>query len=133
MRTPHVASGGRYPVLRAFAIIYVILSVLALLAGIIGAGWALLRAPFPTGDRVIIALFVLVGSFFLVVGSLAVSEIVKLFMDVEHNTRIAAMRVNDVESTTVTTESGVPMPSTRGNRLRSLDEETAEGALLRGH
>jgi hypothetical protein len=132
MQTPHVASGGRYPVLRAFAIIYVIMAVLALLGGVIGAGWALLRAPFPTADRVIIGAFVLVGSFFLVVGSLAVSEIVKLFMDIEHNTRIHALRALGDEVVASTT-SGNNETVVHTNRLREMEEETAEGALLRGH
>ena len=47
MHTPHVLSGGRYPVLRALAIIYVIGAGLALVSTLIGVGYAL----FGTGSR----------------------------------------------------------------------------------
>jgi len=131
MRTPHVQSGGRYPVLRAFAILYVIMAVIALISGIVGAGWALVAAPWNVGNRVVLAMMALAGSFFLIVGSLAVAEIIKLFMDIEHNTRQMAMRGSVEPTTTVVT----PGNSDSGhiNRMREMNEETAEGALLRGH
>jgi hypothetical protein len=127
-----MSSGGRYPVLRAFAIIYVIMSVIALISGIVTAGWALLRSPWGVGDRIVLALLALAGSFFLVVGSLAVAEIIKLFMDIEHNTRISALRSLGQEVTTSTSASNNETV-VHTNRLREMDEETAEGALLRGH
>ena len=37
----HLSSGGRYPVLRAFAILSMILAVVALISGLVAAGWAL--------------------------------------------------------------------------------------------
>jgi hypothetical protein len=135
MRTPHVASGSRYPVLRAFAILYLIGAVVALISGIVGAGWALIAAPWNVGNRVVLALLTLAGAFFLIVGSLAVAEIIKLFIDIEHNTRAMAMRDTMVEAPAARAPSMVS-PSTDGgwaNRIRELDEETAEGALLRGH
>jgi len=115
-------------VLRAFAIIYMVMAVVALLSGIAGAGWALVAAPWNVGNRIMLALLSLAGSFFLIVGTLAVAEIIKLFIDIEHNTRIAALRsIGDNGSPTV--DESVRS----GNRLRQLDEETAEAALVRGH
>jgi hypothetical protein len=134
MRTPHVASGGRYPVLRAFAILYVIMSVVALIAGIVGAGWALVAAPWNVGNRIMLALMALASSFFLIVGTLAVAEVIKLFMDIEHNTRMTAMRsMGETPVVTTTTVASNGPEITHANRMREMDEETAEGALLRGH
>jgi hypothetical protein len=134
MRTPHVSSGGRYPVLRAFAILYVIMSVIALIAGIIGAGWALIAAPWNVGNRIMLALMALASSFFLIVGTLAVAEVIKLFMDIEHNTRLTAMRAMGETTTAAPTVAAANGPeAAHVNRLREMDEETAEGALLRGH
>jgi cytochrome b subunit of formate dehydrogenase len=127
MRTPHFSSGGRYPVLRAFAILYVLMAVIAVISGIGGALWALVAAPWNVGNRVALALLALAGTFFLVVGILAVAEVIKLFIDIEHNTRIHA---HSLEEGMVQTSSS---QGQRPNRLRELDEETAEGALLRGH
>ena len=130
MRTPHVNSGGRYPVLRALAILYVIMAVIALVAGLIGAGWALVAAPWNVGNRLILALLTLAGSIFVILGSLAVAEVLKLFMDIEQNTRMYMTR-----ETTDATRS-MPVAASDGgrpNRLREMDEETAETALLRGH
>jgi hypothetical protein len=134
MRTPHVSSGGRYPVLRAFSILYVFMAVLALLSGLVAAGWALVAAPWNVGNRIVLALLALAASFFLVVGTLAVAEIIKLFMDIEHNTRMHAMRfANPGDNTIAIDGSGKPLSAGHLNRMRDLDVETAEGALLRGH
>lgn len=133
MRTPHVASGGRYPVLRAFAILYLVMAGIALLSGIIGAGWALVSAPWSVGNRIVLAMLALAGSFFLVVGSLAIAEVIKLFMDIEHNTRMAAMGHSMPGGDNHA--ASMPSGSTAGhiNRMNALDEETAESALVRGH
>ena len=128
MRTPHLSSGGRYPVLRAFAIIYLIMAVVALVSGIIGAGWALIAAPWDTGNRVVLALLTLSGSFFLAVGSLAVAELIKLFMDIEHNTRVGGARGASVDNAVTASN-----PDNGRGRFDDLEAETAEGALLRGH
>lgn len=124
MRGPHVASGGRYPVLRAFAIIYLVMAVVALLSGLVAAGWALIYAPWDIENRVVLALLSLAGSFFLIVGSLAVAEIIKLFIDIEHNTRIGALRSQD--------EAISAAPEIRHSNRFTDDEETAEAALIRG-
>ena len=130
MRAPHVNSGGRYPVLRALAILYVIMAGIALVAGLIGAGWALVAAPWNVGNRVVLALLTLAGAFFLILGSLAVAEVLKLFMDIEHNSRMANLR--DVPEA-MRNANNVAGSDGGRNRLREMDEETAETALLRGH
>jgi hypothetical protein len=128
MHRPHLLSGGRYPVLRALAIIYLILAGIAILGGVIGAGWALVRLPLTVGDKIISAAAILVSSFFVVITMLAVAEVIKLFIDVEHNTRIAALRALRPTGPGDTSATGVD-----GGRLRELSEETAEAALLKGH
>jgi hypothetical protein len=127
MHRPHLLSGGRYPVLRALAIIYVILAGIAVLGGLIGAGWALVRLPLTVGDKIISAAAILVSSFFVVISTLAIAEVIKLFIDVEHNTRIAALRA--LRPVTPGDGSG----AIDAGRLRELSEETAEAALLKGH
>ena len=134
MRTPHVASGGRYPVLRAIGIIYVVMAGLSIIVGLIAAGYILASQPWSMTTRVVWAIVSLAGTCFAVIGSLAVAEVLKLFMDVEHNTRIAAMRTASDTTTTSTVVGGPNGPeAAHVNRIRELDEETAEGALLRGH
>lgn len=64
MQRVHFSSGGRYPVLRAIAIIYLVLGGLSVLGGIVAVFWMLLRAPFDSVDRVILAAAALGGSVF---------------------------------------------------------------------
>jgi hypothetical protein len=110
------------------------MSVVALIGGIVGAGWALVAAPWNIGNRIVLALMALAGTFFLIVGTLAVAEVIKLFMDIEHNTRIAAMRSMEETTTAPPVASAANGPEVAHvNRMREMDEETAEGALLRGH
>ena len=127
MTRPQMMSGGRYPVLRALGILYLVGAGVGVLAGLFAAGWALISAPWGVGDRIALALSVLAGAFFLVLTMCAIAEVLKLAIDLEHNTRLAA--VNRFAS----------MPangaSTDGGRMRidEMDQETAESALLRGH
>ena len=130
MRTPHVLSGGRYPVLRSLAIIYVIGAALAAVATVIGVVWALAAGDGAGTDRLIMAAAALGGGFLLVITMLAVAEVLKLFIDVEHNTRMAAAApalAAPATSDTVRSDGGP------ANRIHALDEETAEVALIRGH
>jgi hypothetical protein len=136
MHTPHVHSGGRYPVLRALAILYLIGSAVAILGGLIAAGWALVRAPYAPGDRVILAVAALAAAFFVVISMLAIAEVLKLFIDVERNTRLAALGGRPAVPPSPAVEpglTGTPGERTHTNRLDALDDETAEAALLRGH
>jgi len=135
MSSRYLTSGGRYPVLRALALLYLIGAAVAVVAGILGTIWALAWAPDTAGHRVILALGVLAGTFFVTISMLAVAEVLKLFMDIEHNSRMIRL-VYSVGSTLAastnasTSSSNLTVSATR---LADLDEETAEGALIRGH
>jgi len=140
MHTPYVHSGGRYPVLRSLAILYLLGAAVAALAGIVAIIWSLVRAPFGMGDRFVFAFAALAATFFAVISMLAIAEVLKLFIDVEHNTRLTAVaamqRVAVVPpsdaiaaAAAMSGDGGVRAPS----RLDALDDETAEAALLRGH
>jgi hypothetical protein len=115
-------------VLRALAIIYLILGAIAVFSGLIGAGWALVRLPLSVGDKIIAAAAILVSSFFIVITMLAIAEVIKLAIDVEHNTRVSALRAMRPLTPMENVE-----PGRDGGRLADLDEETAEAALLKGH
>jgi len=128
MLKAHLMSGGRYPVLRSLAILYLIGACVAVLAGIAAVVWTLGWGPGAAGDRLLISLGAVAATFFIVISMLAIAEVLKLFIDLEHNSRVAALGVAH------TATSGTPMSETeRSNRLAALDEETAEAALLRGH
>jgi hypothetical protein len=142
MSRTHILSGGRYPVLRALGIMYLIMAGLALIGGLIAAGYILATQPWQPITRIVWAIVSLAGTFFAVVGFLAVAEVLKLFIDVEHNVRMTASNTACLGTTTVTTAPApsVQIPVTGGdggpgrmNRIAMLDEETAEAALIRGH
>ena len=118
-------SGGRYPVLRALAIIYLFLAGVVIVGGIATMLWMLIRAPYPITDRVILAAAALAGAVFGGALMLGAAEIIKLFVDLERNTRMAWL---DRATTSPTGQ-----PPTGEKRLSILHEETAEAALIRGH
>jgi hypothetical protein len=128
MQRIQFSSGGRYPVLRSIAIIYVVLGAISIIGGLVAVFWMLLRAPFDSVDRIILAAAALVGSVFWCALMLGGAEALKLFIDIEHNTRMMSML-----------RPMTPMPSEQAmgaghnNRISVLEEETAEAALLRGH
>ena len=129
--------------LRALAIIYVIAAGLAVISTILGVGYVLFGVGLAWSDRAIIAVGVLTAGVFLVLSMLAIAEVLKLVIDIEHNTRVGANRAGAYAAApaTMTTAAGVATvegdgaaaAAARGNRLDELDEETAEAALLRGH
>ena len=136
MNRKHLMSGGRYPVLRALAILYLLASALVLIGGIIVAGYILATQPWQITTRVVWAIVSLVGTFFGVLGCFAVAEVIKLFIDIEHNTRQSSMIVTTPAPSmpagvSVGTEGSAAV--VHRNRLDMLDEETAEAALIRGH
>jgi hypothetical protein len=143
MHKPHVQSGGRYPVLRALAIWYLIGAALTLVGVVVGIGYIFARAPGGFTDHLIMTVGALIAGFFVVVSMLAVAEVLKLFIDIEHNTRVNAPGRIGMPAAVVTTASpgGIAVTSEvvrgdgAGGRLADLDldEETAEAALLRGH
>jgi hypothetical protein len=129
-------SGGRYPVLRALAIIYLIGAALTIFAGIYAIWWAITRFS-DVADRLVLVSAACAGTFLMVVSMLAVAEVLKLFIDIEHNTRIAAMRAAgeipaSVTVATATSDNGGKLGG-RLVELECIDDETAEAALLRGH
>ena len=154
MHTTHVSSGGRYPALRALAILYLVAAVAVLVVGV----WRAIRvlsAADPSGfdvfgatpdmaSRALSAVSWLAASFIGVLVMFGVAELIKLLIDIERNTRLAAMRSAAIETgaataTTATTVTagadGVGEGVPGGGRLGQLleGEETAEGALIRGH
>lgn len=141
MHRAHVMTGGRYPVLRALGILYLIGALAILCYGLYWIGWTMFRAPASMGDRFSLTLQALAATFFGVVTILAIAELIKLVIDIEHNTRMAAMRAAGTDNaaaavTTTETPAGtttVVATGERVNRITELDEESAEAALLRGH
>ena len=72
----------------------------------------------------------------------SITEVLKLVIDIEHNTRASALAAgrapamsSTAAGTTVTTGSDGDgaVAASHANRLHDLDEETAEAALIRGH
>ena len=135
MHRPHVASGGRYPVLRALAILQLVGAFLVGIGGVIGSiyaatSWGGHVTSF--GDKAIIVLGGLATTFFLVVFTLAFAELIKLLIDIEHNTRMAGVGMNGQASTPVGA-GATSGEAGRVNRIAVLEEESAEAALIRGH
>src|SRR3954463_10148066 len=140
----HLMSGGRYPVLRTIGIFYLLGAALTTIAGVVAAGWELFRAPDNMTNRIQLSLGVLAATFFAVLAMLMIAEVIKLFIDMEHNTRMAAMaaamRMDQPAGTYPTPASSVTvdrattsMPHPNRVAFHTADEETAEAALIRGH
>jgi hypothetical protein len=138
MQATHFESGGRYPVLRSIGILALFGAFLALIGGMLAAGWALFAAPETLGTRMIYALIALSGTFFTVVSILAAAEVIKLVLDIERNTRAMMYGTRSMPAVTppapVTDSLPTDGMAKPGGRLQWIEgEETAEGALLRGH
>jgi len=106
---------------------------LSIVVGLITAGYILASQPWNIWSRIVWAIVSLAGTCFAVIGCLAIAEVLKLFMDIEHNTRVHAMRGFSEAAATMATSSASAGNGGETNRMRELDAETAEGALLRGH
>ena len=160
MHTTHVSSGGRYPVLRTLAILYLFAAAAVLVLGVwravsvlVGSSDGDLFGATPNmASRWLAAFSWIAASFIGVLGMFAVAELIKLLIDIEHNTRLAGMRAmaGDVVATTSVPAPGVAavvVTETSGNGISAGEgvpgggrigqllegEETAEGALIRGH
>ena len=134
MREVHVGSGGRYPVLRSLAILYMVGALIVIVFGV----WRAIRvftaetqvdAIFGpadgTGEKILVAIGYLAATFLSVLFIVAVAELIKLLIDIEHNTRAAALGG---------TAPAVTGTTTAGRRATLLEgDETAEAALIRGH
>ena len=132
MHQPHIRAGGRYPVLRTIAILWLVGALLSLIGGLYQAvcslaGWHDQEVVRLSGDaasgRVMSCSIWLASTFFAVVFSIAVAELIKLFIDMEENTRHLMNNGH----------AGATAEPNDGARGRIFVEETAEGALLRGH
>jgi hypothetical protein len=156
----HLMSGGRYPVLKTIAILYLIGGVVVALYGLFVAAWCLFGQPAPWipvghalnwGSRIMACITALGLTFFGVISMLAIAEGIKLFIDGANSLRMmAAGRSASSSGSNVSVMTEGPAVVTAsdlspsisssdgkfGGRLATLEEldaETAEGALLRGH
>ena len=98
MHRLHLSSGGRYPVLRALAILQLVSALFVGVGGIIGSVYITTwyeRFKFTTlSDKIMIGLVGLAATFFLVIFTLAFAELIKLLIDIEHNTRMTTATNN---------------------------------------
>ena len=142
MHQAHIRSGGRYPVLRTVAILWLVGAVFTLIYGIYGAICAAagisnrmamsfsdsspvpLHAGNTPGQRIISCCLWLAATFFTVLFTVGVAELIKLLMDMAESMRISAL-------SGMSREVVAPAPTDGAGRI--FTEETAEGALLRGH
>jgi hypothetical protein len=148
LHRPHLTNAARYPVLRALAILYLFAAAAVLVVGVWRAVQVLIwGGDFVTHDlfgstntlgaRVMVAASWLASAFVGVLVMLAIAELIKLLMDIERNTR--AIAHGPAAMTSAAAAAGaVPgdgaAATTAGGRIALVEgEETAEGALLRGH
>lgn len=75
----------RYPALRTISVVYKVLAWVAALAGIVGA--INVFANNNSDFAALIALGYIIGGLFVALIFAAISEGIKLFIDIEHNTR----------------------------------------------
>src|SRR5687767_12321585 len=146
MRHPHVSSGGRYPVLRTLAILQLVAAALAIVFGVWKAVEIFIREPDPAvtsvfgtaggaAGKIMVAASWLAATFISVLFIVAFAELIKLLIDIEHNTRMmrggTAPSAGAVRTEVVESVGSDGRPTTRTTWLEG--EETAEGALIRGH
>ena len=129
MRPAHIVPGSRYPVLRTIAILWLVGAVISLIGGVYQAICALANlhnqevvdiGGMSMSGRLMAFFIWLAFTFFLVVMNVAVAELIKLAIDIEHNTRM----------TSINTAGAAP--ATRTGDGRDVNEESAEAALIRG-
>lgn len=134
MRQAHIATGGRYPVLRTIAILWLVSALIEFVGGVSQAIVALANlhayklvdiGGLAWSGRIMAFFIWLAATFFLVILNIAIAEMIKLAIDVEHNTRMTAMNT-----------AGAPVAAApAGVRLDNggdANEESAEAALIRG-
>ena len=136
MRDSRLESGGRYPVLRAIAILWMVGAVIVAIYGLYQAivtlaGIQRLEAvsTAPNWAAQIMGFLVwLASTFFAVIVSLAVAEGIKLFMDLEQSCRAMAT------GTFTSNAAAMAPPRTTGvgERIGGRLSETAEGELMKG-
>jgi hypothetical protein len=110
-------------------------AILTGIGGIVLACWMFFALP-GLQNHIAAGVVTLAGTILVVLSMLAVAEVLKLFIDIEHNSRVMFGRM---ETTSMSAgEMAAMSESTGPNGARSSrrwleGEETAEGALLRGH
>jgi hypothetical protein len=113
--------------LRTIAILLLVGGVLELVGGVIAAIWWSRGHPVDTaGNMAMVIAAILAGTFLSFLGTVAMSELIKLFIDIEHNSRMA-IGGRTAESATVA------VGPNGERRTWMAGDETAEGALMRGH
>ena len=148
MHTTHVSSGGRYPVLRSLAILYLVAAVGVVALGVWRAvnvfvsdeaSGDMFGVATGTSGKLLVAASWLASSMIAALMMLGIAELMKLFIDIERNTRMAGMRSAAMDAGIGAT-AGAPVGTaidgdgTGGRMNQWLEgEETAEGALIRGH
>jgi hypothetical protein len=122
-------------VLRSLAILCVITAAVIAVAGIVGAVWSLFGITDTMTGKLIGVAASLAAAFILCVWTLALAEMIKLFIDIEHNTRVAAgsPAVTEERMFVAGGDGKVDVTAGHTNRMNQLEEETAEAALFRGH
>ena len=144
MHQPHLPPGGRYPVLRTIAILWLVGAAISLAGGVYQAICALvgLRAHewvdiggLALSGRLMAFFIWLAATFFLVVANVAIAELIKLAIDLEHNTRLTATNTAAMAggATPAAPAAGAPAPGGRLAGIADAEEESAEAALIRGH
>ena len=95
----HLLSGGRYPVLKTIAILYLIGACAVALYGLFVAAWCLFGPPavwIPVsftpawGSRIMGCISAIGGPFLAVISMLAIAEGIKLFIDGANSLRMIA-------------------------------------------
>ena len=140
MRHPHIETGGRYPILRVIAILWLVGAVMSLVYGIYQAISVLVganhQALFAVGgnltSRIIGCIVWLAVTFFVVIANIAIAELIKLAMDVEQNTRMTATNTAATAFPPAATATAAPPPG-RDEARRRWEDESAEAALIKGH
>jgi hypothetical protein len=114
-------TGGRYPVLRTLGILYLLGAAGLLCYGLYRVVATIFMPAGYVADRLVVALLIFGLTVLAVIATLMVAEVIKLLIDVEHHTQVAA---------------GAAAPPTAAAPMApagELDSESAEAALLRGH
>src|SRR5947209_2070325 len=116
MNRAHMMSGGRYPVLRTIAILYLVGAALTAITGLFLACWCLFGQPVPwvpvtftpaISSRLIACIAMLGGTFLGVISMFAIAEVIKLFIDGVNSLRLMAYR-----SMALTTSPATPQEQT---------------------
>lgn len=128
MNRPHVTTGGRYPVLRTLGVLYLIGAAGLLGYGIYRIGRTLFLPVGLVADRAVLALLILGLTALAVIAALMVAELIKLLIDVEHNTQVTARPAPGPAG-----GDDAAAPGAQAAPSTELDAESAEAALFRGH